>query len=290
MEHHGTDYLHRLEGWGLPQNLRVWSPAMSPGCAWDELVVQDLPHVPASRLTVPFYELYKLDTGQTVIDVGLNDGGGVKEALESRHTVLGFEPVPALCNLLRTKFGRHPRFHLQCAVASNRNGTVTLHESLAGSASSTLSKGVVDGLSIRSREVAVASALVDNHAGLVHRHVLVFKSDTQGHELQVLQGAEQVVRRFGVSYFYVEFDPYLLRQSGTEAPDVLRWFDSRGFRCRYARPRKCKQYAGDGLKRKCWTDVLCAPRGAFVGVPRHCIRYDEAHFIGSLAGTQPWPT
>eukprot|EP00668_Euglena_longa_P014638 GGOE01018634.1.p2 GENE.GGOE01018634.1~~GGOE01018634.1.p2 ORF type:complete len:194 (-),score=38.91 GGOE01018634.1:85-666(-) len=192
--------------------------------------------------------------------------------------------------MLSARFKRNPRFRLTCAVASDTAGKQILHESLApGSAASTLSSGVVQGLSLSTRSIQVPSVTVDHIVAQQSGPILVFKSDTQGHELRVLQGSLHAVQRGGVVHFYVEFDPYLLAQSGTNALDLLRWFHDHGYGCRYARQRKCKTYDGGALKRKCWTDLLCAPFNRFMGPPIHCIPYAPSDFLGEEAGLVPWP-
>lgn len=75
----------------------------------------------------------------------------------------------------------------------------------------------------------VSVVMMDN---LVKEPVHIFKSDTQGYELQVLKGSAQVFDDHGVRFAIIEFDPKLLAAFGSATGrEVIDFFLNRDYRC-----------------------------------------------------------
>eukprot|EP01012_Entosiphon_sulcatum_P021249 TRINITY_DN26027_c0_g1_i2.p1 TRINITY_DN26027_c0_g1~~TRINITY_DN26027_c0_g1_i2.p1 ORF type:complete len:206 (+),score=25.90 TRINITY_DN26027_c0_g1_i2:484-1101(+) len=201
-----------------------------------------------------------------------------------------------MCSRLKGQYVRaiaENRLRVVCAAASNDSGEAVLYAGVTNPAASTLAAGVVSGLSLQAKAIRVPVTTLDAqlkdlfHSGGTEEEIYLLKSDTQGHELRVLQGVEASLQRFGVRYFFVEFDPYLLRESGASALRLLRWFADHGMACRLARPLKCRNFGRMAGQRKCWSDLLCAKHADFVGKLLRCLPYSEEQFIGATAGQGP---
>lgn len=59
----------------------------------------------------------------------------------------------------------------------------------------------------------------------------MIKTDTQGHELHVLMGAEGLINGPGVDMLLVEFAPRLLMANGVDPGHLLQWIYDHGYTC-----------------------------------------------------------
>ena len=111
--------------------------------------------------------------------------------------------------------------------------------------------------------------------GLIKEHVHFLKIDTQGHEYQVLKGAEGLLKgKNPIDIIHMEFSPGLLRQQGTDPGELLEYITSFGYICFdcdvFHTPKfttmkhGLKEYADNfhkwmykGGEHGAWTDILC---------------------------------
>lgn len=127
------------------------------------------------------------------IDVGANDGSYVHYMRRHSRHVFAYEPMPILADALRRKFPRGVT--IEGLALSDRTGTVELRMPVVEGV-------VVTGCSTVSRD---ASATYPGYRGIevpmdrldnVYRgHAAVIKIDVEGHELAVLDGAIETIRR-----------------------------------------------------------------------------------------------
>jgi FkbM family methyltransferase len=127
------------------------------------------------------------------IDIGANDGSYVHYMRRYSRHVYAYEPMPSLADALRRKFGRDVT--IESIALSNEVGTVELRVP------------VVDGVFVTgcSTVSSRASATYPDHRGIdvpmdrldnVYRgHPAIIKIDVEGHELAVLDGAIETIRR-----------------------------------------------------------------------------------------------
>ena len=73
--------------------------------------------------------------------------------------------------------------------------------------------------------------LLDGAAGGGDAPVLLLKSDTQGYEMGVLQGAARLLRTRPVGLLLVEASDFLLRRAGASPLRLMRLLDGLGFAC-----------------------------------------------------------
>eukprot|EP00413_Alexandrium_margalefii_P032202 CAMPEP_0204568152 /NCGR_PEP_ID=MMETSP0661-20131031/37014_1 /ASSEMBLY_ACC=CAM_ASM_000606 /TAXON_ID=109239 /ORGANISM="Alexandrium margalefi, Strain AMGDE01CS-322" /LENGTH=280 /DNA_ID=CAMNT_0051576141 /DNA_START=261 /DNA_END=1100 /DNA_ORIENTATION=+ len=210
-------------------------------------------------------DLVGMRSGQLLVDVGLNmprHWTFMPSAHRRSARVIGFEPIPHICKASKQRantLGRR-RFHVEvhCKAVSDFRGFSTLQVAVETPRSS-MSAEVVAGLGLNTSALAVPvttldSELLPSHAGRVD----ILKSDTQGHELAVIRGARKLLQGGGVTFVLAEFDPWLLRNSGASAAELLSELHALGFSCLVV-PEVVAARTATGLKR--WSDLICAPHG-----------------------------
>lgn len=127
------------------------------------------------------------------IDVGANDGSYVHYMRRYSRHVFAYEPMPGLADALRRKFPRDVT--IEGIALSDKAGTAELRMPVVDGV-------VVTGCSTVSPD---ASATYPGYQGIavpmdrldnVYRgHAAIIKIDVEGHELSVLDGAVETIRR-----------------------------------------------------------------------------------------------
>ena len=176
-------------------------------------------HLPA---TLRFWRTLTQHTPQVVIDVGANVGAFTLAGRYAEGTVChAFEPNPDLVRWLARSIETHPdhaRITLHPVAVSDRPGAVTLGIDTRKSGCSSLHqsprfRGAV-------QHVTVDAVRLDDVCTVPAGARLLLKTDTEGHELQVLSGAPRLLDTpdlIGIT----EYAPDLLAAAGTHGPDVL---------------------------------------------------------------------
>ncbi len=124
--------------------------------------------------------------GGTAVDVGAWYGPWTRRLVRLADRVVAVEPTPRLAGHLRKAFAT---VDVVQAVASDHEGTATLHVPTAGPVVGTSSVEYGEG---DSEDVTVRRITLDS-LGLTD--VTFIKLDVEGHEVPALRGAEQTVRR-----------------------------------------------------------------------------------------------
>lgn len=164
-----------------------------------------------------------------MLDVGAAAGVFTKIMLsrspESR--VMAFEPFPGNFAYFEKNVGQDPRVALNKAAVSDDMGMVSFFvssvvrgtepgwESYAGYSS--LGHIVEENSQNVSSSIKVPSVRLDE---IISEHVRFCKIDVQGGEARVLRGADEVIRKWGVDVFYVEF-------GGEES--ILEYLEGHGY-------------------------------------------------------------
>jgi FkbM family methyltransferase len=139
-----------------------------------------------------------------IFDIGANIGQTIEELLATfkRPRIYSFEPSPTTFDTLRGKFGGRPDITLENVAMGETGGTMPFHVTGNYSVNDSLLKPVwSDG----GKEVPVRVDTVDEYC---QRHDIpaidLLKIDTQGYDLNVLRGAERMLRQGRITVFYIE--------------------------------------------------------------------------------------
>lgn len=186
-------------------------------------VLAAIDHVPALRQLQP----------EMVIDVGANRG---QFALVARHLwpnarIVSFEPLPQAAALCKSVMHNDPQFVLFESAVGTTSGTSTINVTTADDSSSLLPLGdqhkelygssVAEQLQVRTEPLAGFIEATECPASTL------LKIDTQGFELEVLKGSEQVLSC--ISHVYAELSFVELYTGQPLASEVIAYLYSRGY-------------------------------------------------------------
>lgn len=183
----------------------------------------------ATRLAVP---------NPVVIDVGANRGDTVARFIDTFPTadVWALEPHPETFAGMAQRFAGTPRVRPRRLALSSRAGTSTMH-SYTNAAINSLSpiaqgaEGLIDGTVVAAASVQVElQSLRQFCANEGLDRIDILKLDTQGHELEILQGEGEFLRSGRIRFILVEllFSPLYATQA--KAGEVVGLLESCGFK------------------------------------------------------------
>jgi FkbM family methyltransferase len=146
-----------------------------------------------------------------VFDVGANTGQFARltesELTPFPHEIHAFEPGRSTFDQLSRSLGGHSHIHLNNMALGKKSGEAELYYDSPGSALASLTKRNLDHLGIDfSGSEVVHVDTVDGYCtrnGITHIDLL--KLDVEGHELDVLQGATEMLATGRVSLVTFEF-------------------------------------------------------------------------------------
>ena len=139
---------------------------------------------------------------ETVLDVGANEG---QTALSFAHAfpdaqVFSFEPVPSTFSALREQTADEPNIHCFQLALGDREGDATI-ELAEKSGQNSLLNAAEPGPGTATVEVTTGDAWASAHE---IAHIDVLKVDTEGYDLQVLEGFDDLITAGKVESVIVE--------------------------------------------------------------------------------------
>jgi FkbM family methyltransferase len=171
------------------------------------------------------------DDRPLVFDVGANVGQSIRNfRISFRNAQIhSFEPSPSSFKLLKSNAGRFPNVHLWNLALGAAAGQLPLLENTMSEWTSFLplsnsSRGSV------TQQTQVPITTIDNFCqehGI--NHVDILKSDTQGYELEVFKGAQQMFSKSAVRLVYCELIFSDLYKNMPSFGQVYDYLTSRGF-------------------------------------------------------------
>ena len=172
-----------------------------------------------------------LRPGDTFVDAGANIGYYTAMAaglVGPAGTVLAFEPFPELYGALQRTFAACDRVKCLSAALSDRDGQLTLYVPPE-------SYGNIDPSAFQycadMREISVpARPLTEVLTDLGVETVHLLKTDTEGFELRVLKGCEQLLGEGRIHAVLCEVNPGLLDLAGSSPKELIEYLLDRGFR------------------------------------------------------------
>jgi FkbM family methyltransferase len=173
---------------------------------------------------------------ESIIDVGANDGGYGKlvRQLGYRGKILSFEPlIEAHKKVMETsKNDALWEVHERCAIGKS-NGIFLIHVAGNSTSSSLLSmnenhkKAAPQSATIAVQECSVKRLDDLQHPNLDGKVPTLMKVDTQGFELEVLEGAKHRLKNF--KGLQVELSTVALYQNQPLFIEVIGWIEKQGF-------------------------------------------------------------
>jgi FkbM family methyltransferase len=146
-----------------------------------------------------------IKSGSTVIDIGANIGlftGRFRELVGDHGRVLAFEPIPANFQTLKSLWGKYPNIELYDCALSDKSDEVEFllpksrFKYLTAAVVSTADQ-LQNNHSIRCDRLILPTKKLDNLVSDINISNLdLIKCDVEGHELQVMRGAVNLIKRF----------------------------------------------------------------------------------------------
>ena len=136
-------------------------------------------------------------TGDTFVDVGANIGRYTLRCSPRFRKVLALEPWPATCaDLMRNVAEANAKNVVVMNVgAGDVNGSRTMHGYSSGEANSLYSSHPVNGMACVSDQRASVLLMRVDELLLENDRLSFLKIDTEGHDVEALRGAMEIVRR-----------------------------------------------------------------------------------------------
>jgi FkbM family methyltransferase len=148
----------------------------------------------------------ELSTPFTLFDVGANDGEYLQFALGvvgERLKAFSFEPQSGSFEKLRARFGSNPRVELRKAALGREAGTVDLFFDSEGETTASLHR---NSISAQAHTERVRLDTIDQVCeGERLTQIDLLKIDTEGHEMDVLLGASNMIKAGRISAIQFEF-------------------------------------------------------------------------------------
>lgn len=168
-----------------------------------------------------------------VIDVGANRG---QFALLARHLwpnarIASFEPLPDAGATCRSAMAGDEGFTFFDAAVASASGTSTINVTSEDDSSSLLPLGEEHQRLYGSKVAAKLTVRMDRMAAFIESsscpESCLMKIDTQGYELEVLKGSEELFPR--VSHIYAELSFVELYAGQPLASEVISYLDTKGY-------------------------------------------------------------
>ncbi len=164
-------------------------------------------------------------TVRTVFDVGANEGQTAVAVLKAfpGATVHAFEPVAGTFETLRLTVGADPRIQLNQAAVSSTAGIV--HIQVQSQLSHLVPASAAGGLGVESVAAVTLDMYCEQH-GIARIDLL--KTDTEGHDLEVLKGAGRLLSAGKIDWVFVEvtFDRH--DQTHSRFGEIQEWLEQHG--------------------------------------------------------------
>ena len=128
------------------------------------------------------------------------------------------------------------RVELHCAPADREVASVYFRQDPQFSArSEQITPEKADELKTAGRggEVTTKQSETIDSAVRDRSEVFLLKTDTQGYEMSVLEGATRILKEGNVKFLLIEFSYFLLNKAGTSPTDLIDYVYDHGYICTY---------------------------------------------------------
>jgi len=172
-----------------------------------------------------------------VVEVGAYHGEEIPQFKGLVKRLYTYEPSAPKLPLIRSTIataGMENVVTVRPVAASSKTGTAILQLAKSeGTQQDSLGEiGFMTKDNPSRKNVTIETVRLDEE---IFERIHLLKVDTQGHELAVLQGAEGIIKRYGVDVIHIEFSPALMRGHNVDPKDYLEYLWSWGYSCSYCR-------------------------------------------------------
>jgi FkbM family methyltransferase len=191
--------------------------------------------------TVRILQTYGFDK---VIDIGANTGQFAESLIDFgfKGEIISFEPTSKAYSMLQKRARKYPNWKIaeRCAIG-NFNGSIDIHVSRNSLFSSI--KNITDEYALYnegSRSETVENVKIVTFDSISSKYInkedrVFLKIDTQGFEKEVLEGAQDALRKVWGVKIEIPLVP-IYKEVKMGAADILHYFEKRGFRCLSLQP------------------------------------------------------
>lgn len=174
-----------------------------------------------------------------VFDVGCNEGLSTAKLLRllPHATIHGFEPSPATAGRCRARFANDPRITIHQQALGSAPGQMTLHTHAGGETDSLLADGAAfskltpaEWAQARERVTVEVETVDRTAAKLGLDRIDLLKSDAQGFDDRVLEGARGMMSRSAVGVVYTEMIFAALYAGQARPHALISQLEALGFR------------------------------------------------------------
>jgi FkbM family methyltransferase len=172
-----------------------------------------------------------------VVEVGAYHGEEIPQFKGLVKRLYTYEPsapkLPLIRNTIATA-GMENVVTVRPVAASSKSGTAILQLAKSeGTQQDSLGEiGFMTKDNPSRKNVTIETVRLDEE---IFERIHLLKVDTQGHELAVLQGAEGIMKKYGVDVIHIEFSPALMRGHNVDPTEYLEYLWSWGYTCSYCR-------------------------------------------------------
>lgn len=148
----------------------------------------------------------------TAVDVGANEGNYITDvlAVNGNSVVFAFEPHPVTYSRLSSRTSEIKNLTTVNAACGSTSGQLVLYDyaGSAGTAHASLHAGVIEEIHKGQSDqhlvdvVALDTFAIDHGISIIH----LLKIDAEGHELEVLKGAANLLRENRIRAIHFEFN------------------------------------------------------------------------------------
>jgi FkbM family methyltransferase len=200
--------------------------------------------------------LWRLDNVTTFIDIGAHHGFYSLLAAKNRPNlkIHAFEPLPENVATIRATLATRPYQNLTLheIAASDKTGHALFNRTIGSDTGSFVKHPLVE----HTGQINVTTAPLDQYLKIAPSERVLVKIDTDGHELSVLRGMQQMLQNVQDLTLIVEFNPKCQKAGGNDPIELLTLLDRANFELYLLDDITCQHFRLTRENFKKWSEYL----------------------------------